>query len=195
MKGPRSLVLYAGLIGCVSAQTVSLYLPLFDPQPLTADVAGVGADSQTTWLIRASAGDGFRGTATLVQGPTGASFTFSSPEPTGITLSYQCAFEGGNAVCSGVDEDGTAVTATDSIELLAVTLGTTVPGAQVTSAPAGTTGSTTTTSSSGPGSDSSSTSTSTAATGSPSNGGAMQKTLPLSVTLLLFISASTFLLA
>lgn len=29
----------------------SLYIPGFDPQPVTADELGVGSDGQTTWLI------------------------------------------------------------------------------------------------------------------------------------------------
>ncbi|KAJ3493855.1 hypothetical protein NMY22_g20152 [Coprinellus aureogranulatus] len=137
MRGVTLASVCAGFVASATAQTVSLYLPLFDPQPLTADVAGVGAGGQTTWLVRGSGGPegGFIGTATLVQGPTGASFTFASPEATGLTLGYECTFEGENAVCSGADEDGTVVTETDSIEFLDVTLGTTVPGAQVTSAP------------------------------------------------------------
>ncbi|KAJ3537399.1 hypothetical protein NMY22_g5609 [Coprinellus aureogranulatus] len=198
MRGVSLATVCAGFVASATAQTVSLYLPLFDPQPLTADVAGVGAGGQTTWLVRGSGGPegGFIGTATLVQGPTGASFTFASPEATGLTLGYECTFEGENAVCSGADEDGTVVTETDSIEFLDVTLGTTVPGAQVTSAPdASTTSSagTASTTSSGTRNGGSST-TSTAPTGTPSNGGLMQKTVPLSVILLMF-GASSLLLA
>lgn len=33
--------------------TTALYIPGFDPQPLIADVGGVGSGDHTTWLIHA----------------------------------------------------------------------------------------------------------------------------------------------
>jgi hypothetical protein len=35
------------------AAETSLYLPDFDPQPISADVLGVGPDGETTYLIQA----------------------------------------------------------------------------------------------------------------------------------------------
>ncbi|KAJ3529629.1 hypothetical protein NMY22_g8912 [Coprinellus aureogranulatus] len=90
----------------VSAQSVSVFLPIFESQPITADVAGINTNGDTTYILRASETGflEFSGTATLVQGPTGASFgavlpTASSGE--GITLGYACNFENNQAECTG----------------------------------------------------------------------------------------------
>jgi len=38
---------------CVAAQmSTSLYIPGFDPQPVSAHIAGVGSDGRTTWILQ-----------------------------------------------------------------------------------------------------------------------------------------------
>ncbi|KAF6763805.1 hypothetical protein DFP72DRAFT_873421 [Ephemerocybe angulata] len=123
----RTSVLLTALasVTVASAQsTTSLYLPDTDPQPLTADVAGVDASGKTTWLVKGGGTEGLVGTATVVQGPSGVSATYSgvAPGPT-LAINFQCDFDGGNAVCTAVDSDGTTVTETQPITsgLVAVT--------------------------------------------------------------------------
>lgn len=92
-----------------AAQT-SLYLPDFDPQPVTADELGVGPDGQTTWLIApgvSSAGLddwGFYGPATLVEGPSEAHLIYID-NSIGVSLQEDCTISNGIAACTAVDAD------------------------------------------------------------------------------------------
>ncbi|KAF9532874.1 hypothetical protein CPB83DRAFT_846525 [Crepidotus variabilis] len=122
-------VLILGAGGFAHAQsTTSLFLPGFDPQPLSADVAGVGSDGHTTWAIQKGKPTGtedpsdFPGTVTLVQGPNDVSMTYAVP---GVTMAISCSISASiSAVCS---EDGQ--TATVPYEPIAVQLGSTIAGA------------------------------------------------------------------
>ncbi|OCH93848.1 hypothetical protein OBBRIDRAFT_885222 [Obba rivulosa] len=90
----------------VAAQT-SLYLPDFDPQPVTADQLGVGPDGQTTWLIApgvSSAGlddNGFFGPATLIEGPSEARLIYIDPTM-GIDMEEDCVISDGIAACTAL---------------------------------------------------------------------------------------------
>ncbi|KAF9818662.1 hypothetical protein IEO21_02642 [Rhodonia placenta] len=128
-----------------AAAITSLYIPGFDPQPVTANELGVGSDGLTTWLIApgVSSGtlddSGFFGPATLVLGPTTAALTYIDPT-VGMSLIENCNIQNGEAVCVDVvgvaAQDGvsaTTVTQTEieSVQPFAVQTGGT-PGASVT---------------------------------------------------------------
>jgi len=103
----------------VIAET-SLYIPGFDPQPVTANELGVGADGATTWLIAPGQPSGtlsdlgFYGPATLVLGPSGANLVYNAPE-LDVYMSEQCTFDGGLAVCSDLFIQ-TGFTTMDTVE-------------------------------------------------------------------------------
>ncbi|KAF9053127.1 hypothetical protein BJ165DRAFT_1400467 [Panaeolus papilionaceus] len=40
-----------------SQTSTSLYIPGFDPQPVSANVAGIGADGATTWILHQGSRD------------------------------------------------------------------------------------------------------------------------------------------
>ena len=106
------------------AQT-SLYIPGFDPQPVTANNLGVGPDGQTTWLIApgVSSGtlddNGFFGPgestlrfarthlayvstiATLIAGPSSAEIIYHDPGM-GVDVDEKCGISGTEADCTAV---------------------------------------------------------------------------------------------
>ncbi|KAJ7578464.1 hypothetical protein C8J56DRAFT_898013 [Mycena floridula] len=120
------------LLALFTAPTVaqiSLYIPGFDAQPISADVLGVDGQGRTTWALHAGAPTNsddqvdFVGTATLVEGPNDATLTLVEEN---ITIGYVCALSAGVAKCSGPGENGAIVTETESISFMAVQAGTTV---------------------------------------------------------------------
>ena len=144
MPSYSSILLTVVFAGSALAQT-SLFLPGFDPQPLSADILGTDAEGRTTWAIHAGAKTGtfddasFPGTATLVEGPNDASFTYAQAGV--FTTGIACSLSGNTAVCSGV-ESGMPVTVTDTFTRIEVQAGTTAPLASPTGAPSGNTGTT-----------------------------------------------------
>ncbi|RXW19227.1 hypothetical protein EST38_g6622 [Candolleomyces aberdarensis] len=139
-------------------------------------------------------------TATLVQGPAGATFTYTAPTeapiPPGFTIDVKCSFTGANAVCTQEVPNGVS-SGTIAIEegLIPVALGTTLPGVQLT-----TTGGNTPTTSAEP----SRRTTSPAGTGqtsagasnpSPTSGAVVLKSSTASLSALLLMTfAATFVL-
>ncbi|KAH6908322.1 hypothetical protein BKA70DRAFT_266810 [Coprinopsis sp. MPI-PUGE-AT-0042] len=123
----RLLILYSSLLVYldVCAQT-SLYIPGFDPQPVSAKVAGVDSDGRTTWLLnKGSPTAGFTptidfvGTATLVQGSDGALLAYSNPAGD-FAIAQQCTFsEQTLAVCTIVAQ-GATVTQTEVISRIPI---------------------------------------------------------------------------
>ena len=109
MKLTKDAIIFASTLfsACALAAEVSLYVPGFDPQPLTAVRAGV-EDGQTTWLLAAgvASGDlddsGLIGTATLVQGANRASLTYVPPDGS-FTMGIDCTLDNGAAVCVGAE--------------------------------------------------------------------------------------------
>ncbi|KAJ3493374.1 hypothetical protein NLJ89_g11034 [Agrocybe chaxingu] len=111
------------LLRCVQCQlSTSLYIPGFDPQPISASVVGVGADGRTTWALRKGQPDAtdtssypdFFGTATLVQGPNDASLTYADSRAQ-FTIGQICSFsENTLAICTIVAQGSTA-TQTDVV--------------------------------------------------------------------------------
>ncbi|KAF9479268.1 hypothetical protein BDN70DRAFT_784243, partial [Pholiota conissans] len=99
----------------------SLYIPGFDPQPVSADVIGVDGAGRTTWAIhRGSATgtdtglDNFLGTATLVEGAQDASLTYANADAQ-FTIGMQCTFsESTLAVCT-IEAQGSTATQTEFI--------------------------------------------------------------------------------
>ncbi|CAA7270958.1 unnamed protein product [Cyclocybe aegerita] len=111
------------LLRCVQCQlSTSLYVPGFDPQPMSASVVGVGVDGRTTWALRKGQPDtvdtssypDFFGTATLVHGPNDASLTYADSRAQ-FTIGQICTFsENTLAICTIVAQGSTA-TQTDVI--------------------------------------------------------------------------------
>jgi len=112
----------------VSAQT-SLFIPGFDPQPLSADILGVDTQGRTTWALHPGSPTdtlndaGLIGTATLVEGPNDASLTYVAPQ---FTMGVACTLSDSLAVCSATS-GGTVATATETVTRFAVQGGTTAP--------------------------------------------------------------------
>jgi len=111
------------LLACsLSAQHVlgqiSLYVPGFDPQPLSANELGVGTDGRTTWEIQAGAATGteevaFPGTATLVEGSSDAVLAYNIPALT-MSVVEACSIADGIAVCTAVANGATTVVETET---------------------------------------------------------------------------------
>ncbi|EIN07015.1 hypothetical protein PUNSTDRAFT_121251 [Punctularia strigosozonata HHB-11173 SS5] len=108
----------------VSFAQLSLYLPGFDPQPLTASEVGVDSAGRTTWAIAAAptvtddADIGIVGTATLVEGSDYAS-VIDIDTIDSLTVEAACTIAGGNAVCVADDGSETA-TATEPVSFIQV---------------------------------------------------------------------------
>lgn len=121
---PLTLAFFAGT---ALAQT-SLYIPGLDSQPLIADILGVDGEGRTTWALHQGpltdpSDGGLRGTATLVEGPNDASFTYVPPG--GIfTMGTECSLSGNLAICSAT-VSGEAVTETETASRILVEAGTT----------------------------------------------------------------------
>jgi len=118
----------------VAAQT-SLYLPGFDPQGISIQVAGTDSEGRTTYVLSPgqatdSDEDAFIGTATLVEGPNDVSMTYAIPEAT-MTLAEYCTFSDGVAYCNAA-LNGVTTSATEAVSDLAVQGGVTVANAGAT---------------------------------------------------------------
>jgi len=107
-------------VGVVSAQT-SLYIPGFDPQPVSASEVGVGADGRTTWELAPGVTSGtyedigFAGTATLIEGPSDAQLIYSEPAG-GLYLSESCVIANGIANCNIAAGQGGTTTTDSAVE-------------------------------------------------------------------------------
>ncbi|CAL1705476.1 unnamed protein product [Somion occarium] len=106
-------LLASGLLQNVVAQT-SLYIPGFDPQPISANEVGVGEDGRTTWQLQPGVTSGsfddfgLIGTATLIQGPNDIQVIYNGA---GLDLNENCAINGNLADCTVVAAvDGTTST-------------------------------------------------------------------------------------
>lgn len=101
------------LLGRVYAQT-SLYIPGFDPQPISVNQLGVGSDGRTTWELQPGVTSGsfddigFAGTATLVEGPSDAHLIWTYPAG-GLGIDESCVINGGIAVCTVAAASGNTV--------------------------------------------------------------------------------------
>ncbi|KAI0262043.1 hypothetical protein BC834DRAFT_892776 [Gloeopeniophorella convolvens] len=93
------------LVQLVRADT-SLFIPGFDPQPLSVGNLGTDGQGRTTWEIVPGSLTGtfdepaFIGTATLVEGPNDAHLNWINNELS-VTLDIQCGIAGGLAACTG----------------------------------------------------------------------------------------------
>ncbi|KAK0496858.1 hypothetical protein EDD18DRAFT_179795 [Armillaria luteobubalina] len=113
-------VAVAGLQGALG-QT-SLYVPGFDAQALSVEVAGV-ADGHTTFIIQPATDatdTQFVGTATLVEGSDYASLTYVDPDASAaFTVGYACTIASGVAVCSG-EAAGVTILETETVSAFGV---------------------------------------------------------------------------
>ncbi|GJE87048.1 hypothetical protein PsYK624_031310 [Phanerochaete sordida] len=101
------LVLLAAAVTGALAQT-TLYIPDTDPQPLSADVLGVGPNGETTYLLHpgvqstfADDDVGLPGPATLIEGPTEVKLIYNDPSGE-LDLNADCTIDGTNANCVAV---------------------------------------------------------------------------------------------
>ncbi|KAE9409616.1 hypothetical protein BT96DRAFT_984673 [Gymnopus androsaceus JB14] len=98
---------FADGLQSVIAQSTSLFIPGFDPQPISADILGVDSSGHTTWALQAGSanedGGGFVGTVTLVEGSSDAHLTCVDGDPP-LTVGYDCTFSFGQAICSGASK-------------------------------------------------------------------------------------------
>ncbi|KAI0312663.1 hypothetical protein OF83DRAFT_1086872 [Amylostereum chailletii] len=84
---------------------VSLYIPGFDPQPLSAADLGVDSAGRTTWEIVTGVQTdtdqdfGLVGTATLIEGASDAHLEYGNAEIS-VTLDISCALSDGVADCT-----------------------------------------------------------------------------------------------
>jgi len=103
----RSLIALISIVGFELCKAdVSLYMPGFDPQPLSVSVVGAGSDGLTTYQVVAGQPTGswigqdpaFYGTGTLVEGANEAIFTYNDPA-IGLAYMQSCAIVNGVATC------------------------------------------------------------------------------------------------
>ncbi|KAG6873783.1 hypothetical protein C0995_011008 [Termitomyces sp. Mi166 len=131
MLTPRArLAFLATFIATAVAQT-SLYIPGFDPQPISADILGVDGQGRTTWALHQGVltdtldDPSFPGTATLVEGANDVSFTYVAPSGL-FTMGRECSLSDGLAICSATFS-GELVTETETADFITVQAGTTAP--------------------------------------------------------------------
>ncbi|KAF8891376.1 hypothetical protein BD779DRAFT_1670985 [Infundibulicybe gibba] len=124
----------------VEAQ-VSLYIPGFEPQPVSADALGIGSDGRTTWALHQgkvtdSLGSSqFIGTATLVEGPGYASLTYAN-EAAQFTIDQICSLSGDFALCT-IAAQGSTNVQTEFVSSIPVqTSSVSPPGVETTRPPA-----------------------------------------------------------
>ncbi|KZP10875.1 hypothetical protein FIBSPDRAFT_198690 [Athelia psychrophila] len=188
MMSPKLSVLLACMLSAQSALgQVSLYVPGFDPQPLSVNELGAGSDGRTTWEILPGTPTGtfeeaaFFGTATLIEGPSDAVIAYAVPALT-LTIAEACGIANGVAVCTAVQNGAATVTETENASAFAVQGGATAvavtstaaaSSATLTSAATQASGSMTTVLST---SSTSSSSATTASTSSTANGGSRAAT-------------------
>ncbi|KAI0797457.1 hypothetical protein C8Q75DRAFT_801407 [Abortiporus biennis] len=187
-----SLVFVAILAQSTFAQT-SLFIPGMDPQPVAGQVAGVGTDGRTTWLISPGvpsgtlSDNGFSGVATLIVGPSDAELILSEPVAGGALFGDEkCVLKGdGSADCTAIVSDPNAglstIFETESVIFIPIqgaTAAPSTPTSSPTSAPgtspsAGSSSGTSGTAKPGSSSNSSGSPTSTSTTTSNQSSGAV----------------------
>lgn len=177
---------------------MSLYVPGFDPQPLSVNELGAGSDGRTTWEILPGTPTGtfeeadFIGTgtlmasryltncidilpATLIEGPSDAVIAYAVPAYT-MTIAESCGIANGVAVCTAAQNGVTTVTETENASAFAVQGGVTAVAVTSTAAPSSATLTSAATPASGSmttilSTSSSSSSATTASTSSTANSG------------------------
>ncbi|OJT14261.1 hypothetical protein TRAPUB_9203 [Trametes pubescens] len=90
----------------VDVAAATLYIPFFDPQPITADIEGVDASGHTTWRIGPGVPSGtltedsdLFASATLVAGPTDLHLVENDTE-LNFAITADCGLNGAVAVCT-----------------------------------------------------------------------------------------------
>ncbi|PCH37920.1 hypothetical protein WOLCODRAFT_22946 [Wolfiporia cocos MD-104 SS10] len=110
ISGYFKLLVSLSLCARYASATSSLYVPGFDPQPITVNELGVGSDGATTYIIAPGVTSGtldqygIFGPATLVEASATASLYYEDPS-IGAEMSESCQINNGIAVCV----DGVAV--------------------------------------------------------------------------------------
>ncbi|KAH9843131.1 uncharacterized protein C8Q71DRAFT_736018 [Rhodofomes roseus] len=136
---PFTVILSAVVYARYASALTSLYIPGFDPQPVTANLLG-SQDGVTSYVIApgvSSAGMddyGIEGPATLVVGPNTAGVTYID-EGVGLAMYESCNIQDGISVCEDVviamGSDGLTMTqtVTETVAPFAVQGGAAVTGA------------------------------------------------------------------
>ncbi|KAF9242101.1 hypothetical protein BU15DRAFT_60605 [Melanogaster broomeanus] len=128
-------VIFTWCIGLCRAD-MSLYLPGFDPQPISVNIEGVGADGETTYEVVAGQPTGtwigqpapFIGTGFLVEGAGNAVFSYANADLS-ITFIESCTIANGLADCNDIQPDVTTVFVEETAIPMLVQGGTAVPAA------------------------------------------------------------------
>ncbi|GAA93603.1 uncharacterized protein L969DRAFT_25138 [Mixia osmundae IAM 14324] len=95
----HSAALLLAVVGLVRGQTTaSIFLPGFDPQPLSASI--VGSDASTTTYVIAANGDGI-GVLTVTEGPSTLAYTTTAGDGS-FTFTENCAIGQAIATCTDV---------------------------------------------------------------------------------------------
>lgn len=139
------LALFAAAVTGALAQT-SLYIPDTDPQPLSADVLGVGPNGETTYLLHpgvqstfADDDVGLPGPATLIEGPTEVKLIYNDPSGM-LDLNADCTLSGdNNADCVAVVVEAgvtTTMTMAETVSPFEVQGGSTIAGGAAAPTPA-----------------------------------------------------------
>ncbi|KAF8163658.1 hypothetical protein B0H34DRAFT_332303 [Crassisporium funariophilum] len=122
----RACLVYFALqiwyIVVISQPSTSLYIPGFDPQPVRADIIGVGNDGRTTWALQQGKPEPsvtynpilFIGTATLVEGPNDAFLTYANADAH-FTMGQSCTFSESTLAICGIVAQGSTATQTEII--------------------------------------------------------------------------------
>ncbi|KAH9856344.1 hypothetical protein C2E23DRAFT_811071 [Lenzites betulinus] len=106
----------------VDAAAATLYIPLLDPQPITADIEGVDSSGHTTWRIgpgvpsgTLTEDSGLFTSATLIAGPTDIQLIENDTE-LGFAITADCGVSGGIAVCTVAASAASIVSTTIATE-------------------------------------------------------------------------------
>jgi len=101
----KTLIIFSFVAFC--SADMSVYIPDFDPQPISVNILGVGSDGRTTYEVLPGEPTGtwvgqdpaFVGTATLVEGPNDAVLNYDYP-PMQISVVDSCNIVNGVATCT-----------------------------------------------------------------------------------------------
>ncbi|KAJ8472944.1 hypothetical protein ONZ51_g8186 [Trametes cubensis] len=137
------------LEGEACAAATSLYIPLLDPQPITADIEGVDNSGHTTWRIGPGVASGtltedsgLFTSATLVAGATDAHLV-ENDSVLSFAITIDCGLNSGIAACTAVGSAADIVstaTTTEAVSAFEVQVASTATGTGATASPTATSG-------------------------------------------------------
>ncbi|KAI0334143.1 hypothetical protein GY45DRAFT_1367675 [Cubamyces sp. BRFM 1775] len=139
------------MFGAQSAAATSLYIPLLDPQPITADIEGVDDSGHTTWRLGPGVASGtltddsgLFTSATLVAGATDAHLIENDPSLS-FAITIDCGLNSGIAACTAIGSAAgivSTVTTTEAVSAFEVQVASTPTGTGTAVTPTATSGET-----------------------------------------------------